>query len=88
MSTSLTKVVSGKVLVKIRGLGEINIYRRGRTMLCFVVLAFRRLTGQEAKTGMYSMYLVDEFKEAKKWRILRSFFHKEEGVIEAERIEQ
>ena len=34
------------------------------------------------------MYLVDEFKEAKKWRILRSFFHKEEGVIEAERIEQ
>ena len=71
---------TGKLLVKIRGLGEAEVFGGNWSIIKFILFAYKKLKGED-RLG------VEEKKEAQKWELLRSFFHGDDGVVEVKQKE-
>ena len=69
---------TGKLLVKIKGLGEAEVFGGDWSVLKFILFAWKKLKGED-RLG------AEERKEAQNWEILRSFFHGDDGVVEVKK---
>lgn len=72
---------TGMLLVKIRGIGEAEVFGKNWPVLSFILMAWKKITGEDVRTFY-------DRKEAKKWRLIRAYFYEKDGVIEAAREDQ
>ena len=70
---------TGKLLVKIRGLGEAEVFGGNWSIIKFILFAYKKLKGED-RLG------AEERLEAQNWELLRSFFHGDDGVVEVKQI--
>lgn len=71
---------TGRLLVKIKGLGEAEVFGGNWPVIKFILFAYKKLKGED-RLG------AEERLEAQNWELLRSFFHGDDGVIEVKQKE-
>ena len=70
---------TGSVLVKIMGIGECTIKGKKWSIFAYMSNAYRQIIGKDN-------FASDNEKGVKSWEIVRSYFYKDEGVVEVRKV--